>query len=350
MSSSESGNYEYVSARVRSRRAYLYTDEDYRRIVRMGPNEISRYMEETTYSNEVNEFGARYKGVDLIEYALNHNLASQFEDLLRWSEGELYEQISRYLKKFDAWNVKTILRGIYAKEKRETIRDDLIPAGEFKIAFLERLIGSESIEEFVSLLTGTMFGESLLFELRDYEDTQLLVSMENAIDRSYYDQLLKNMEVVEDPSVGLYTDFLRAEIDFRNVMNALRIAHSGSDISITEYYIKGGKQFTASKLSSAMKNVDEIAGLVRESRYGDQLSTVLEKLENSNSLIEFEHGLEAVLLAYCDRLSNVYPLSVCPVIAFVLSKEKEIENVRAIARGKEAGLSPEEIENQLVIL
>ena len=116
MSSSETGNYEYVSARVRSRRAYLYGDEEYRRFVRMGPGEISRYMEETTYAQEVNEFGARYKGVDLIEYALNHNLASQFEDLLRWSEGELYEHISRYLKKFDAWNVKTILRGIYAKE------------------------------------------------------------------------------------------------------------------------------------------------------------------------------------------------------------------------------------------
>ena len=60
MSISETGNYEYVSARVRSRRAYLYGDEEYRKFVRMGPGEISRYMEETTYAREVNEFGARF--------------------------------------------------------------------------------------------------------------------------------------------------------------------------------------------------------------------------------------------------------------------------------------------------
>ena len=349
MSSSETGNYEYVSARVRSRRAYLYGDEEYRKFVRMGPGEISRYMEETTYAREVNEFGARHKGVDLIEYALNHNLASQFEDLLRWSEGELYEHISRYLKKFDSWNVKTILRGIYAKEDVERIRDDLIPAGEFKSDFLEQLIGTNDIEEFVNLLEGTMFGEALGKGLREYEDTGLLVSLENAIDRCYYQQLLKKIEVVEDPSVVLYTDFLRAEIDFKNVMNALRIAHSGSEIPIAEYYIHGGKQFTSAKLASSMKNLDEMINMIRESKYGEQLSRAIEKLEDTDSLISFEHELEAVLLEYCDRLSHVYPLSICPVIAFVLSKEKEIENVRAIARGKEAGLSPEEIEKQFVI-
>mgnify|MGYP001317954168 CR=1 FL=1 len=350
MSSSETGNYEYVSARVKTRRAYLYGDEEYRKFIRMGPGEISRYMEETTYAQEMNEFGARYKGADLIEYALNHNLASQFEDLLRWSEGELYEHISRYLKKFDAWNAKTILRGIYAKEDGERIRDDLIPAGEFKISFLEQLIGVGNVEEFVGLLEGTMFGEELANAFREYEETGLLVSLENAIDRSYYQQLLKKIEVVEDPSLVLYTKFLRAEIDFKNVMNALRIAHSGSEISIVDYYIQGGKQFTSSKLSSSMKNLDETIGMIRESAYGEQLAGAIEKLENTESLISFEHELESVLLEYCDRLSHLYPLSICPVIAFVLSKEKEIENVRAIARGKEAGLSPEEIEKQLVIL
>ena len=98
-----------------------------------------------------------------------------------------------------------------------------------------------------------------------------------------------------------------------------------------------------------MKNLDVMINMIRESKYGEQLSRAIEKLEDTDSLISFEHELEAVLLEYCDRLSHVYPLSICPVIAFVLSKEKEIENVRAIARGKEAGLSPDEIEKQLVI-
>jgi len=43
-------------------------------------------------------------------------------------------------------------------------------------------------------------------------------------------------------------------------------------------------------------------------------------------------------------------LSVTPVVAFILSKEREVDNIRAIARGKEAGLDPDEIERELVIL
>jgi V/A-type H+-transporting ATPase subunit C len=38
------------------------------------------------------------------------------------------------------------------------------------------------------------------------------------------------------------------------------------------------------------------------------------------------------------------------VLSFVLAKEREVDNVRAIARGREAGLSPDQIEAELVVL
>ena len=42
-------------------------------------------------------------------------------------------------------------------------------------------------------------------------------------------------------------------------------------------------------------------------------------------------------------------MSVCPVFAYVLAKEREVDNVRAIARGRAAGLDPETIEEDLVL-
>jgi V/A-type H+-transporting ATPase subunit C len=54
-------------------------------------------------------------------------------------------------------------------------------------------------------------------------------------------------------------------------------------------------------------------------------------------------------LEYSEKLSNRYPLSVCPVLSYILAKEREVENIRAVARGREAGLSVEEIEEELVI-
>jgi V/A-type H+-transporting ATPase subunit C len=347
-----SGNYEYVTARVRSRRAALFDDDDYRKLVRMGTSEIARFMEETEYESEMNALGSRYSGVDLVEYALNANLAKHFEDLLRFSEGRLYDLIARYLRKFDAWNVKTVIRGLYSGADREAIEDDLIRAGEFSDQQLEALLAADSIEEAVEVLAGTMFADELEAALADFEDTGTLVALENAADRAFYGTLLAGLpDMVEgDSPVGLYLEFLRAEIDFRNLRNALRIARSGADIDPSEYYIEGGQLFGAETVRQLVGNLDQLVEHIRASVYGEDLDDALDALAEAEDLLEFEHALDTALLEYADRLSNRYPLSVCPVLSYVLAKEREVDNIRAVARAREAGLDPEEIEQELVIL
>ncbi|MFC7047128.1 V-type ATP synthase subunit C [Halobacteriaceae archaeon GCM10025711] len=350
MSTTEQSNYEYVTARVRHRRASLFGEEEYRKLVRMGAGEIARFMEESEYETEINALGSRYSGVDLIEYALNANLAKHFDDLLRWSDGKLYEYIGRYLRKFDAWNVKTALRGLYSDAAVEDVRDDLIRAGEFTDEFLDRLVSASDIEEVVELLDNTIFEDPLEAAFEDYEETGLLVPLENAVDRAYYEGLMEGVADTENRATQLYVEFLQAEIDFRNVRNALRIARTGADVDPAEYFIEGGTLFDETEIRQLAGNMDELVMRLRESHYGDKLSAALDELEHADSLMTFEHALDAALLEYSDHLSHVFPLSVCPVLAYVLAKEREVENIRAIARGREAGLTQNEIEEELVML
>ncbi|MFB6132894.1 MAG: V-type ATP synthase subunit C [Halanaeroarchaeum sp.] len=349
MRASGSANYEYVVARVRHRRASLFGEEDYRKLLRMGPGEIARFMEDTEYEEEITALGSRFGGVDLIEYALNENLAKHFEDLLRWSNGRLYDLVARYLRKFDAWNAKTVLREKYSDASDEEVRADLIDAGEFEGPFLDSLIAADSIETVVELLSETNLGEGLDDAYTAYEETGLLVPLENAIDRAYYEKLGAE-EVQGGHAIRLYRRFLQAEIDFRNVRNALRIHHSGADIDPGEYFISGGSLFDEAEMRSIAGNREELVARIRESRYGEDLEEALDELETSGTLIGFERSLEGALVAYGDHLSHVYPLSVCPVLAYVIAKEQEVENVRAIARGLEAGLERERIEAELVNL
>jgi len=346
----EAGNYEYVTARVRSRKAALFDDDDYRKLVRMGPGEIARFMEETEYETEMNALGARYSGVDLIEYALNRNLAKHFEDLLRWADGRLYDLIARYLRKFDVWNLKTVIRGTYSGATEADVRDDLILAGEIGEETLDRLVAAETVPEIVELLEGTLFGPPLEAALREYEDTGVLVPLENALDLEFYEDLLAGLPSEGTRATELYVEFLQAEIDFRNLRNALRLARSGADIEPAEYFIDGGRLFDESDVRQLASNQDQLLEHIRSSVYGDDLEVALDVLEDAESLIEFEHALDAALLEYADTLSNRYPLSICPVLSYVLAKEREVDNIRAIARGREAGLEPEEIERELVIL
>ncbi|WP_178918268.1 V-type ATP synthase subunit C [Natronomonas gomsonensis] len=345
-----SSNYEYVTARVRARRAKLFGDDDYRKLVRMGPGEIARFMEETEYETEMNALGARHSGVDLVEYALNRNLAKHFEDLLRWSEGSLYGYIARYLRKFDAWNIKTVIRGIYTDSDRSDIEDDLIRTGEFSERLLDRLVDASSIEEAIELLETTIFGGPLEDAYSDFERDGVLVPLENAVDRAFYGHLLDDLPNAEpDSPTALVREFLEAEIDFRNLRNGLRIARSGADIDPAAYFIDGGRLFDPEELRQLASNDEELVARIREGPYGDDLDVALEELEDADSLIQFEHALDAALLEYSGKLSNRYPLSVCPVLSYILAKEREVENIRAVARGREAGLSVEEIEEELVI-
>jgi len=344
------GNYEYVTARVRARKAALFDDDDYRKLVRMGPSAIARFMEETEYESEMNELGARHSGVDLVEYALARNLAKHFDDLLRWADGRLYDYVARYLRKFDAWNVKTVLRGLYSDASREDIEDDLVRAGEFSESLLDQLAGSDSVEAAVEVLESTRYGDALADALRDYEETGTLVPLENAVDRTFYEDLLSDLPAESTRATELYQEFLHAEIDFRNLRNALRLARSGADMDPSEYYINGGRLFDESEIRQLVGNTDQLVEHIRTSVYGEELEAALETLEDAESLIEFEHALHRAELEYAGQLSNKYPLSICPVLSYVLYKEREVENIRAIARGREAGLGPEEIEEELVIL
>lgn len=345
-------NPEYVTARVRARRATLYEEEDYRKLVRMGPGGIARFMEESEYEREINALGARHSGVDLIEFALQENLAKHFHDLLRWSDGTLHELIARYLRKYDVWNVKTVIRGVYTESTVEETESDLILAGELPVSLLRTMAAADNLREVIDLLDGTRYHAPLADAYGDYEEEAVLVPLENALDRAFYAHLLEDIPA-EEPYEGpmaKYVEFLEAEIDFRNVRNALRLARSGADIDPGAYAIEGGRLFRRGELARLVTNPDELVAAIQDSRYGDDLDDALVQLEEADSLIGFEHALDTVLLAYTERLGNVYPVSITAVLSYMLAKEREVENIRAIARGKEAGLEESQIEEELVIV
>lgn len=344
-------NPEYVNARVRARRAALFDEDEYRKLVRMGPSGIARFMEESEYETEITALGARHSGVDLIEFALHANLAKHFHDLLDWSQGNLHQLIARYLRRYDAWNVKTVIRGIYSETDWEGIKPDLVLAGELDERLLEAMAGADSIRDAIEMLDGTHFYEPLVDAYGDYEETEVLVPLENAVDREFWDHLLDDLgpELPREGPMSMYVEFLQAEIDFLNIRNGLRLAFSGADIDPTAYFIEGGKLFDRREIARLVANPDDLVLVVRESTYGNELGDSLDELEEANGLIQFERALEGVLLAYTGRLANVFPVSITSILSYILAKEREVDNIRAIARGKEAGLSPEEIEQEVVI-
>jgi len=70
---------------------------------------------------------------------------------------------------------------------------------------------------------------------------------------------------------------------------------------------------------------------------------------DEDGVSRIESRLKVYLVRYAWALSNYHPLSILPVLGYIVSKETEVSNIRKVVRGKEAGLSNELIEEQMVV-
>ena len=76
---------------------------------------------------------------------------------------------------------------------------------------------------------------------------------------------------------------------------------------------------------------------------------IKDALNDENTLRDIVAALRRYHMAQANTFSHLYPLSVIPVIDFMIHKENEVNNIRIIARGLESGLDKEVIKGLLVV-
>jgi len=337
-------NYAYLATRVRAMKSKLQPKETYPRLMNMEIDEIIRFIEETEYKQDVDELARTYEGVDLIEHALNRNLAVTFTKLINISEGESNYLIREYLTKYDIWNIKSILRGKHCDASLHEIKEVLVSAGQFTYTFLSELAAKESYEGVISGLEDTKYYPVL----SGYDGTKLYI-FENKLDKMYYGELLSTMKNPKAKERKLFVKFIRTEIDVRNLNTLFRLKKAGAkpDV-ILDLVIDGGFELHMDEIRKLLPlSFNEfIQSLDKYSMWSEISEIVSPDME---SLINVETHLTRHSLKSAARLSHAYSLSIVPIMDFILSKENEVNNLRIITRGKAVNLRDEIIREQLVI-
>ncbi len=342
--SGSGSNYAYVTARVRAMKSNLLPGETYPRLMNMSIDEITRFIEESQYKQDVDELARVYDGVDLFEHALNRNLASTFTKLINISEGELNYLIAEYLKKYDICSIKTILRGKYCGASVEEIKDGLVSAGQLPYTFLSGLAEKDSYENVVDALSNTDY----YTVLKGYDGTNLS-DIENQLDKMYYNGLFYAIGNPRSSDRKLFSKFIRTEIDVKNLSTLFRLKRADVDKDeIADLILDGGLNLTIKEIEKLipLSFADFIQSLEKYPQWEDIESLVSPEME---SLIDLETQLTKFSIKSASSFSHVYPLSIVPIMDYVLNKTIEVNNLRTIMRGKAAGLNEETIKNQLVI-
>lgn len=335
-------SYAYATARVRVRRSKLLKDEDYEKLVKMEVPQITRYLQDTQYEAEIDKLGTKYGGATLLEYGLSLNLANRFSSLIDMATGDLRRDIVAYLKRYDVKNLKTLLRGKTYGAGGDEVRENLVPAGKLtqdRLYELERM----GVRDFLSEMKDTPYWPALermsqALEQSGKVDRETLAYTENALDKIYYDDLTSRFGAKPTP----FSRMVRHEIDFVNVMTLLRLAADplsrGVPEETQELIIRGGADVDDALLERLVEAVDAPAMLdVLRSEGPWDLP------EDIDTAGEVDALLRKRMVEAAESRANQEPLSIAPIIAYILQKQREVDRVRTIARGKEAGMSDDEI-------
>jgi len=343
----ESGNYPYVTARVKAKKAALYPPEAYPRLLQMEIPQIARFLGEGPYREQLLALGAKARGVDLVERATSDHLARVFTQIIDLSEGRLKAMVSMYLDRWDVANIKTILRGKLYGAGEEEILQDLVAAGSLDAEYLEDLVERETIDEVFAALEGTIYAEAREQMGEGFDPAKDMAAYEDALSHVYYRNLLASIQPRTEPS-RYFLRFVRKEIDILNLKTLLR-AWRAKAVFDRPIFLDGGLELTPAELEGmvVLEAAALQARLADTSLYEDAGAAIREVQETGVAAVE--RALEKLHLKEASRSSHLHPLSVLPVLDFLASKTREVENIRIIARGKEHGLPPERIRELLVI-
>ena len=333
--------YAYITGRVRAMETRLLSEDAYSRMIGMDTPEIIRYLKESQYSDEIDALSKDYSGIDLIEHATFANLAKTCRKLLRVSTGEPSFLIREYLRHWDIWNIKTLLRSKFYGAREAEIVKYLVPAGELSEDRLSKLVKKETVQEIIAAFDGTYYSSALA-----QYDGESLERVENALDKLYYFRMEHALSGTLSAGSSLMLKYIRMEIDTRNLITLFRMNRTGIEASVVqENLIPGGK--LNEKLSHmAGQNFSEFLRGLESYPFWPSISDIAKPDISAISRVEVR--LKSYHIRHALSILSYYPLSISPVLGYIVRKENEVANIRKVARGKEAGL-PVELIREMVV-
>lgn len=345
------GFYPYTYVRVVTMKSKLLKKQEYDKLLKMKTEEITKYLQETDYRDEINSLVPETFGSDLLEQAITKNLVRNYAKLKRISPPELNVLIHAYLKRVDVYNIKTILRSKFSHSDRTTTEMLLRPMGTYSQKFYDVLIEAEDVPSVVQDLDIDQKSKSIL--LKQFHETGSLTALENFLDRQYYEFIATLCEQI--PKEGaLFKEFLMYEVDVLNVKILLRLKLgkiSPEDIkkNLYTYGLLLHKSFLQKIVKLSKLDIDNILVELEKTELGSIIKEHHREIGEQGILMNLEIKLDKWLLKKATLLLHQHPLTIDTILGYLFAKELETRNLMVITKGKQLGLEEQFLESQLIV-
>lgn len=322
--------YAYPNARVRARVGRLFSEKQLSEIL-----ESDNLDEVQNYLRGFPEY-AQYVDKYPLEKALDTQLADTYDLVARIAPGDIKGVFRALLKKWDIRNIKSVITAKEVGLNSEKTMELLIPFGDLKDD-LGQLSEVNSVTDIITALEGTDYAKILEDALPAYQNTQMVLPLEAALDKYYLENLLRASANPADDNSSLVHTYIGSQVDVTNLKIILRAKVDGLKYDdISPYMISNGYQIRDWKLKDLMEaeDVSAVVSAMEGTDYAPILSEALNGYNQTGSVASFEKDLDIYLTKMARNFAVKKPFGAGPMIGFLNRKENEIRNLKVIARGK----------------
>lgn len=337
--------YAKPNARVRAMLSELLTAQQKRTLISSpGLDDAVHQLEDTSYGTELAAVPKDGTTLLPVERALDRNLVDAYDRVIRVLDGSPRVLVEELLHRFEADNLKSILRALITGTDPEEVRHALFSLGRHSRLPVADLLRARTVEDVIDALGGLHYAVVLQHALDRYLRERSLFILEIALDLDYYRHLWQAVEALAPSDRSIAARMVGIRYDIVNVDWMLRyraIYHLSAE-EMFNYTLPHGYRIGDEVVRRASRAPD-LVGLVAElpDPYRQLLQSIPKEAEN---IWQMEVALNRHAWGVAKAALAGYPFGIGVILAYLSLKEAEIHDLRAILEGVRYARQAGEIE------
>ncbi len=338
--------YGYPNAKVRALRSRKLTEQDrHFLLVAKDLSSCLSYLATTTYSSCLPDPEKSIPKLPALERKLAQPLLDHYATIVHSLRGtKERELILALFRRFEAENLKIVLRALFANLGRDAVSHLLYPLGRLDTLDWDTLWSCKSVSELLKHLRPGIFGISLQHALPQFEAQGRLFPLEMALDFSCFRILHQAISALSCRYDRTATKkVLTLYIDIFNISWVIRLKKNYGlrPEEIVNYTLPEGQQISLACLSR-LARAENIAKFINylPPAFHHELSTI----RNWGGIAQ---RLETYFLKTLARIFSGQPFHLGIAVAYLLEKEIELSNLITLLQAKARNLPVAEIADKL---
>ncbi len=319
----------------------------------LGIKDIRLRLYETAYRDDIDKSTTgSTSDLNILISAINRHVISSASTAIFAVPPQIKPFISTYISKWDIESIKAIINSKIIKHEIKyndsfiiSFRD--IPlgmfAGNLKQDDFKSMLSKNDIESLVNYLLN--YGYNFLLKyLDDYKKTGDISGMLSAFDYNYYTELINNAKYFNGDE-GILINYIKTTIDLKNILTMVKAMELGVAYENIETQIIENGHMLKTSLADLFrsKNSIELLNVFKDFNIDD----AIEYYKTNKNLSMFEISMRRAIY---DKYVSIMlrDTATLYIIGYILTAERERDNLRTIIVGKSYNLDRDIIEKMLI--